>query len=64
VVYGLPTDEAMEAHRRGDIVLAGCVEGTERWACVKCARRFWSMRDEIGGHHTRSAQQHAGDSSM
>lgn len=48
VYYGLPTESALEAIRRGEIVLGGCevrIEGP-LWACSACRHR-WGRLDEL-----------------
>lgn len=40
VVYGLPTEIAFEAERRGEIALGGCMPELENRRCKECGRRF------------------------
>jgi hypothetical protein len=42
VMYGYPSVEGMEAARRGEVVLGGCVvyDLAPRWACAECHHQF------------------------
>ena len=42
IVYGLPSVQGMEAAKRGEVVLGGCMvyDLSPRWFCQACHRRF------------------------
>lgn len=41
ILKGLPTVDAWEAEKRGELEIGGCEPGDERWACLSCRHR-WS----------------------
>jgi hypothetical protein len=47
IVYGLVMGEGLEAARRGEIVLGGCIVGENMpvWRCVACRHRWYDETD-------------------
>lgn len=46
ILFGLPTAEAAEAGKAGRILLAGCFEHDDRWACTGPDRHTWADANE------------------
>jgi hypothetical protein len=40
IVYGLPGGELIESGRRREVVLGGCMGGSDQWFCKACEKGF------------------------
>ena len=56
IVYGFPTDEAMEKSKRGEIKLGGCCvnEDNPDWHCKSCQISFKTGRCFASTHYQQS----------
>lgn len=46
ILFGLPTADAVQAGNAGRLLLAGCFEQDDRWACIGPDRHTWPDANE------------------